>query len=95
MQVTAHGVCLLFITTKAAGEPSRKLLTGPAPSATTTYKIQRLILEAGREPIERDALYRRIVRDPAQPAKWSVGEELLVQSSSRVVAPRRGRSAQA
>jgi aminodeoxyfutalosine synthase len=48
------------------------------PELLTTDQIQRLIVEAGREPIERDTLYRRIVRDPAQPARWSVGEELLV-----------------
>ena len=39
--------------------------------------MQRVILEAGREPIERDTLYRRIVRDTQQPARWMVGEELL------------------
>jgi aminodeoxyfutalosine synthase len=46
------------------------------PELLTTEQIRRLIVEAGREPIERDTLYRRIVRDPAQPARWSVGEEL-------------------
>ena len=30
------------------------------------------VSEAGREPVERDTLYRRIVRDPANPAEWSV-----------------------
>jgi aminodeoxyfutalosine synthase len=48
------------------------------PELLTTEQIRRLIVEAGREPIERDTLYRRIVRDPAQPAKWTVGEELCV-----------------
>jgi aminodeoxyfutalosine synthase len=46
------------------------------PELLTTDQIRRLIVEAGREPIERDTLYRRIVRDPAQPAKWTVGEQL-------------------
>jgi aminodeoxyfutalosine synthase len=50
------------------------------PELLTTDQLQRLIVEAGREPIERDTLYRRIVRDPAQPAKWTVGEELLVSA---------------
>ncbi len=48
------------------------------PELLTTDQIQRLIVEAGREPVERDTLYRRIVRDPATPAQWSVGEEILV-----------------
>jgi 2-iminoacetate synthase ThiH len=31
-----------------------------------------MILEAGREPVERDTLYRRVVRDPAQPSRWTL-----------------------
>jgi aminodeoxyfutalosine synthase len=50
------------------------------PELLTTEQIRRLIVEAGREPIERDTLYRRIVRDPSQPAKWTVGEELTVSA---------------
>ena len=45
------------------------------PELLTTEQIRRLIVEAGREPIERDTLYRRIVRDAAVPARWSVGEQ--------------------
>ena len=37
------------------------------------YEGQRLILEAGREPIERDTLYRRVVRDGAA---WEATEPL-------------------
>jgi aminodeoxyfutalosine synthase len=48
------------------------------PELLTTEQIRRLIIEAGREPIERDTLYRRIVRDGAMPAKWTVGEQLTV-----------------
>src|SRR5687767_13482897 len=48
------------------------------PELLTTEQIRRLIVEAGREPIERDTLYRRIVRDVANPARWTVGEDLLV-----------------
>jgi aminodeoxyfutalosine synthase len=47
------------------------------PELLTTEQIRRLIVEAGREPIERDTLYNRIVRDPSNPAKWSVGEQIL------------------
>ena len=48
------------------------------PELLTSNQIERLILEAGREPVERDTLYRRIVRDPAQPARWTVGDEICV-----------------
>ena len=48
------------------------------PELLTCEQIQRLIVEAGREPIERDTLYRRIVRDAESPARWTVGEDLLV-----------------
>ncbi len=39
------------------------------PEGLTVAHIHRLIREAGREPIERDTLYRRVYRDGAQ---WSV-----------------------
>jgi aminodeoxyfutalosine synthase len=39
-------------------------------------RIRQLIQEAGREPIERDTLYRRVTRDPADVRRWSVGEPL-------------------
>jgi aminodeoxyfutalosine synthase len=48
------------------------------PELLTCEQIQRLILEAGREPVERDTLYRHIVRDPANPARWTTGEQILV-----------------
>src|SRR5215471_1244058 len=48
------------------------------PELLTCEQIQRLIIEAGREPIERDTLYRRIVRSTENPARWTVGEDLLV-----------------
>src|SRR5258705_1282481 len=44
------------------------------PELLTTEQIRRLISEAGREPVERDTLYRRVVRDETNPARWSVGE---------------------
>lgn len=48
------------------------------PELLTTEQIRRLIIEAGREPVERDTLYRRIVRDEANPARWTVGEAVEV-----------------
>jgi aminodeoxyfutalosine synthase len=37
--------------------------------------IERLIHEAGREPVERDTLYRRVSRSGSA---WEVGEPLAV-----------------
>jgi len=44
------------------------------PEMLSVERIRQLIEEAGREPIERDTLYRRITRDPADVRHWSVGE---------------------
>ncbi len=38
--------------------------------------IRRLIQEAGREPVERDTLYRRIERDPLDPKRWQVADAI-------------------
>jgi aminodeoxyfutalosine synthase len=43
------------------------------PEVLSVDEIRRLIVEAGREPIERDTLYNRVVRDGAQ---WQVGDHL-------------------
>ena len=36
------------------------------------WTLQKAIREAGFEPVERDTLYRRVVRDAADGRKWSV-----------------------
>ena len=36
-------------------------------------EIRRLITEAGREPVERDTLYHRVIREGSQ---WRTGEAL-------------------
>jgi aminodeoxyfutalosine synthase len=41
------------------------------PEILSVDDIRRLILEAGREPVERDTLYRRIERDGV---RWQPGE---------------------
>ncbi|MBI1348305.1 aminofutalosine synthase MqnE [bacterium] len=41
------------------------------PEGLTVREIHRLIREAGREPIERDTLYRRVLREGAA---WHVGD---------------------
>lgn len=47
------------------------------PEILSVDEIRRLIVEAGREPIERDTVYRRVVRDSASPAQWRVAEPVL------------------
>lgn len=48
------------------------------PEMLTVGDIRRLIEEAGRQPIERDTLYREILRDEADAKKWRVGEDISV-----------------
>jgi aminodeoxyfutalosine synthase len=42
------------------------------PQELAVEDIRRLITDAGREPIERDTLYRPVVRDSDSPAAWRV-----------------------
>lgn len=42
------------------------------PEVLSVDEIRRLITAAGREPVERDTLYRRVVRDPQNPKQWQV-----------------------
>ncbi|MGD9854455.1 MAG: aminofutalosine synthase MqnE [Planctomycetaceae bacterium] len=44
------------------------------PEGLTVAELHRLIREAGCEPVERDTLYRRVVRDGAW---WTVGEPVM------------------
>jgi aminodeoxyfutalosine synthase len=46
------------------------------PEILSVERIQELIAETGREPIERDTLYRRIHRDPDDFRRWSTGQPL-------------------
>lgn len=48
------------------------------PEILSVDDIRRLIEEAGREPVERDTVYRRVERDPSDPSRWSVGDALPV-----------------
>ncbi len=48
------------------------------PEALSINDIRRLIMEAGREPVERDTTYRHVVRDPGNPKSWSIGEPISV-----------------
>ena len=40
------------------------------PEGLKVTQLHRLIREAGREPVERDTLYRRVIRDGKQ---WTIG----------------------
>jgi aminodeoxyfutalosine synthase len=48
------------------------------PEGLTVDQIHRLIREAGRIPVERDTLYRRVIRDGAN---WTIGEPLLAETA--------------
>lgn len=48
------------------------------PEFLSVERLEGLIREAGREPIERDTIYRRVIRDESDPKKWSVGEDIAV-----------------
>src|SRR6056297_653032 len=43
------------------------------PECLSVDDIKQLIVEAGREPVERDTVYRRVHRDPQDFTKWSSG----------------------
>ena len=45
------------------------------PQEISVAEIRRLIAEAGRDPVERDTLYRRVERDGAT---WTAGEPIRV-----------------
>lgn len=46
------------------------------PEGLTVSELHRLIREAGRTPVERDTLYRRVIRDGAQ---WRTAEPVLAE----------------
>ncbi len=49
------------------------------PDGLTVEQLHRLIEEAGRIPIERDTLYRRVIRDGAG---WHIGNPIPAGASS-------------
>jgi aminodeoxyfutalosine synthase len=50
-----------------------------SPEKLSVEELQSLIVEAGREPIERDSLYRRVVRDES--GQWAVVGDCKVDFS--------------
>ena len=51
------------------------------PEIMSVDQIRQLIIEAGREPVERDTVYRQVHRDPERFHDWWVGEDVPVQLS--------------
>lgn len=49
------------------------------PEGLTVDQLHRLIREAGREPVERDTLYRHVVREGAN---WSIGNPIEAAAAS-------------
>jgi len=54
-----------------------------APEVLSVERIRHLIQETGREPIERDTLYQRVVRDADDRSKWSAAEPVIGQETER------------
>jgi len=52
------------------------------PEGLTVEQLHRLIREAGREPVERDTLYRRVIRNGAE---WRVGEPIIAGAAREQV----------
>src|SRR5262249_10977463 len=50
------------------------------PEVLSVDSIKRLITAAGRDPVERDTPYRRIVRDDANRNEWQVAEPILAST---------------
>ncbi len=50
------------------------------PEFLTVERIEALIREAGRDPIERDTLYRRVLRDAGDLNHWTVGEPVNAET---------------
>ncbi|AMV35027.1 Aminodeoxyfutalosine synthase [Pirellula sp. SH-Sr6A] len=48
------------------------------PEILSVDQIKQLIVEAGREPVERDTVYRRVHRNPNDFKEWSIGEDVPV-----------------
>ncbi|MEM7812599.1 MAG: aminofutalosine synthase MqnE [Planctomycetota bacterium] len=46
------------------------------PEGLTVEQLHHMIREAGREPYERDTLYREVHRDPANPNLWTIGDPI-------------------
>lgn len=48
-----------------------------SPQELSVAEIRRLIVEAGREPVERDTLYHEVVREKPVETRWRTGRKLV------------------
>lgn len=44
------------------------------PEVLSVDAIRHLIAETGRDPVERDTLYRRVIREGELTSEWEIGE---------------------
>jgi aminodeoxyfutalosine synthase len=52
------------------------------PELLSVERIRQLIQEAGRDPMERDTLYREVIRDEHDFSKWHIGEDVAIGALS-------------
>ena len=52
------------------------------PELLSVEQIQALIRESGRQPVERDTLYREVLRSSENPTDWHIGEEIPIPTLS-------------
>ncbi len=50
------------------------------PEIMSVEEMRHLILEAGCEPVERDTLYRRVLREEENQTQWHIGEPILAEA---------------
>ena len=48
------------------------------PEFLSVERLEELIREAGRDPIERDTLYRHVIRESGNSVDYSIGEPVAV-----------------
>ena len=51
------------------------------PELLTVDRLEDLIREAGRDPVERDTVYTHVHRDAEDPTKWTTGEPIALQNA--------------
>ena len=51
------------------------------PEMLGVDEIRQLIQEAGRDPIERDTVYRKVIRDEQDPTQWELGEPIMATTN--------------
>ncbi len=53
------------------------------PEVLSVDDIRRLIAETGRDPIERDTLYREVIRDESDSHQWRVGDQIATEVGTK------------